>query len=261
MESLGYIPISTLLFSPNYSDLSYWYIKYGTFQKRNGKDIENLKAKAMQTQNYDKVDEFFQYQDYLEKSYFSQLVKYLKNTSQVKEKFSNETWVQDFCKGVVSKDYPFADEKYDDLSDENMSKTFTRTQDLGVWTGKYSEIPKYQNITEEWKVSEYYTTAEDDPIFGYIKFNEKCNYKPGLANSLSILEHPLMLQIYQGLIHLTSLAYLKSKETEKVESIRNSVEKKISILKEQLETNPSYFGTSKDLEFTKSTLNFFNGWF
>ncbi|CAI2376857.1 unnamed protein product [Moneuplotes crassus] len=260
MESCGYIPMRQLILSPNYEDVSYWYSKYGIFHKRNSKDIEGLKSKAMQSQNYDKVDEFYQYQDYLDKSYFSQIVNFLKHTSQIRDKLSNEAWLKDFCKAETAKEYSYSDAKFNNISDEQLSVNFTRTQDLGVWVGKYTEIPKYSEIKEAWRNSEFYTTAQDDPIFGYIKFNNKCNYKPGLANSLSLFEHPLMLQIYKGLITLSSHAYSKTAETEKKDTIRDLIDSKISTLRDLLSNDPGYFGHQDEQELTRLVLDFFNGW-
>lgn len=260
MEALGYIPIRQLILSPNYSDLEYWYLKYGIFQKRNSKDIETLKANAMQSQNYDKVDEFYQYQDYLDRSYFNQVVKSLKHTSKMRIELNNEAWLSDFCSGEIAKDYEFLDEKFDDLCDKELSQEFSRTQDLGVWVGKYSEIPKYSEVTKKWKNSKFYTTDEDDPIFGYIKFNQKCNYKPGLANSLSIFEHPLMLQIYKGLIHLTSFAHSKSGDINLKNKVKDSILNKISLIQDILDKNSEYFGHQDEQELTKKILDFFNNW-
>jgi hypothetical protein len=215
----------------------------------------------MECQNYDKVDEFYQYQDYLDKSYFNKLTQYLKTTSQIREKLSNEAWINDFCTGVVSKTYQFSNEKYDDLSDKGLSKFFTRTQDLGVWMGKYTEVPKYNEVREKWSVSKFYTTAKDDPVFGYIKFSEKCNYKPNLVNSLGIFEHPLVYQIYKGLVHMSAYVHCKTCDDGRAVQLIQLLETKLDALNQKMEENPAYFGHVSEQKLTKLVINFFNGWF
>lgn len=134
LEALGYVAIRQYIYNNIFPSLNYWYNKYFTFHKRNSADIQKLKAKAMQKQNYEKVDEFYQYQDHLDKSYFKQLVIYLKHTFQLKEKMSNDTWIKEFCTGLASKEYEYIDDKFLEFDDESLSKHFARTQDLGVWT-------------------------------------------------------------------------------------------------------------------------------
>ena len=115
-------------------------------------------------------------------------------------------------------------------------------------------------LQKKWKNSKFYTTDEDDPIFGCIKFNQKCNYKPGLANSLSIFEHPLMLQIYKGLIHLTSFAHSKSGDLSLKNKVKDSILNKISLIQDILDKNPEYFGHQDEQELTKKIFDFFNNW-
>lgn len=261
LESLGYIAIRQLILNNDASALNFWYTKYYTFLKRNSKDVQNLKAKAMQSQNYDKVDEFYQYQDYLEKSYFNQLVKYFKNTSQVREKLTNDTWINDFCAGLAAKGYQFTDDKYSSLNDEILAKSFTRTQDLGVWTCKYSTVPKYSEVTSKWRVSNHYTTAPNDPIFGYLKFSAKCNYKPGLANSLGFFEHPLMFQIYNGLNVLTALLHQKSTDSDSLNKILTSLNQKIETFEKVLEEDKDRDDFVSEYRLTKYLLQFFKAWF
>ena len=73
-----------------------------------------------------------------------------------------------------------------------------------MFLSKYKTVPKYKELSEKWPVSKLYTTAKEDPVFGYLKFSSKCNYKPGLFDSLSIFEHPFSFQVYKGLHYITS---------------------------------------------------------
>jgi hypothetical protein len=178
----------------------------------------------------------------------------------MREKLTNETWINDFCTGMISKEFVFSNEKYNDVSEQALSKLFTRTQDLGVWMGKYTEIPKYNEITDKWQVTECYTTAKDDPIFGYIKFSDKCNYKPNLVNSLGIFEHPLMYQIYRGLVHMSSYVHCKTSDDSRAVQLIELLEAKFTAFNEIMEQNPAYFGHENEQKLTKLVIKFFYGW-
>jgi hypothetical protein len=240
--------------------LAFWYTKYNRFHKRNAKDIQSLKNSAMKSQNYEKVDEFYLYQDYLDKSYFGQIVKYLKNVSQFREKITNDAWIADFCSGVGAKNYEFLGEKFEDLTDQGLDVAFKRTQDLAVWVSKYSYVPKFEEIQSQWNVSDFYTTAKDDPIFGYIKFSEKCNFKPGLANSLYVLEHPLIFQILRGCVHLTAYAFSKI-EGEEVQKVSESVKNKLNALEQILIENPQIVGSPENQKSVRQFMLFLKGWY
>lgn len=173
---------------------------------------------------------------------------------------NNESAIQDFMQGLASTKYDFSDEKYSDLDDDKLARYFTRTQDLGVWTWKYSTIPKFSQISEKWRVSSHYTTAKDDPIFGWIKFSEKCNYKPGLANSLVMFEHPLSFQIYKGLWLLTAKAANHNDEVEGISSVAENVRVKIEVLSKVLEEERDSEDYKHEFAIINDALNMFKAW-
>lgn len=222
LEALGYIPLRQYILNNNADGLAYFHTKYYIFLKRNSADIQKLKNQAMDKQNYEKVDEFYQYQDHLDKSYFNKLVKFFKHISKLKDNLTKDAWISDFCSGLASKDYEYSSETFLSTEESTLAKSFTRTQDLGVWACKFSAIPSFSTISQKWKRCDFYSTSQSDPIFGYLKFNSRSNYKPGLVNSLGLFEHPLIFQILAGLYHLSS--------TDPSRSLLETIGSKIEIM-------------------------------
>lgn len=190
LESLGYIVFNHLMSHNDEDTLKFWYKKYNKYLQKNSKDLRHLKSESFKSQNYEKVDEFYDYEQYLEKSYFYVLSKYLSQSIELRNKMNNYEQSEAILSALGGPSYEFADEKYNDASDETLGMYFTRTQDLGVFLSKYDTVPKYTELSDKWPVSKFYTTAKEDPVFGYLKFSSKCNYKPGIFDSLSIFEHP-----------------------------------------------------------------------
>lgn len=211
--------------------------------------------------NYEKVDEFFSYEDYLNKSLFLQISKFFKSIYLFREKITNDNWIDEFMNGLASKSYEFLEDKYNDIWEESMSKQFTRTQDLGVWISKYSTIPKYTEVATKWRNWSFYTKDKNDPIFGPIKFTDKCNYKPGLVNSLLMFEHPLMFQIYKGLC-LTSakLNWRKPELFGDIQKITDSISTKIEIFSKVFEENKDQNDYKHDIIIINQSFEMFKAW-
>lgn len=230
LESLGYIPIKHLISHNDESSLSYWYQRYFKYLQNNSRDLKKLKWEAFSLNNYDKVDEFWEYEQYLESSYFTQLVKYLHNVAELKNKLTSDSSVSSILSTITSPTYEYLDEKFDDVSDEGLAKHFKRTQDLGVFISKFESASKYKFDDNQLHTSVYYTSAKDDPIFSCLKFSKYCNYKPGLTDSLSIFEHPIVFQVYKGLYHLTAqLNHKEVGDVEKIQEVLKSLDKKVTL--------------------------------
>lgn len=260
MEALGYIAIKQFMLNNDSDGLNFWYTKYLTFLQRNGKDTNHLKAKAMQSQNYEKVDEFYQYQMTIEKSYFSQIVKCLKHSYQVKEKISNDTWISDFCTGLASKEFEYSDDQFDSLAEEIMAKSFIRTQNVEVWATKYATIPKVSEVVQKWRTDDHYTNSPGDAIFSYLKFSSRNNYKPGMVNSLAFFEHPLIFQIYKGLFTLSGLTGSKSDNSEKLTKVLDSVSQKLDIFEKFLEAEKDRDDFKNEYKMIKYLMQLFRAW-
>lgn len=146
---------------------------------------------------------------------------------------------------LAKKEYEFLDPKFDDFDPSSLGKVHVRTQDLGVWFSKYETVPKYSEISSKWSIDALYTSAIDDPIFGYLKFSDKSNYKPGLVNSLSIFEHPFMFQIYTGLVLLTAWVKKRPETDEDIDTLVEKLSEKISIFQKLLSELESQPGKSQ----------------
>jgi hypothetical protein len=260
MEALGYIAMRQFMHNNEADAMNFWLNKYFTFLKRNGKDVNHLKSKAFQSQNYDKVDEFYDYQVTMDNSYFHQIVKYLKNILQVKEKVTNDTWMNDFWKGMANLEYEYFDEKFNCLDDAQMAKHFIRTQNIEVWTGKYSTVPKFSEVPQKWRRCDYYSKAPGDPIFGFLKYSTKNNYKPGVVNSLSVFEHPLVYQIYKGLFTLTGLVQQKA-EIEKINKLSDCLSEKLDIFEKFFEEEKDRGDFKDEYNMIHFFVQFLRSWF
>ena len=211
--------------------------------------------------NYEKVDEFFEYDDYLNKSLFQQFSKFFQSIYQFKEKLSNDNWIDEFINGLACKKFEFTDDKYNDIIEETMAKHFTRTQDLGVWISKYSTIPKFSEVSTKWKNWSFYSKDRDDPIFGFIKFSDKWNYKPEMVNSLLMFEHPLLFQIYKGVCLTTAkIVSRKAELFEEIQKIADSLTVKIEIWNKVLEEVQNQNDYKQDFNIIRSSFNMFKAW-
>ena len=109
LESLGYIVFYHLMSHNDEDTLKFWYKKYNKYLQKNSKDLRHLKSESFKCQNYEKVDEFYEYEQYLEKSYFYTLTKYLYQSIELRNKLNNYEQSEAILSALGGLGYEFAD--------------------------------------------------------------------------------------------------------------------------------------------------------
>jgi hypothetical protein len=51
--------------------------KYNKYSKLNARDLKTCKLNALKDNNYDQIENFIEYEDFLQNSYFSTLMKFM----------------------------------------------------------------------------------------------------------------------------------------------------------------------------------------
>jgi hypothetical protein len=61
-------------------------------------------------------------------------------------------------------------------------------------------MPDRENLSTEWKFDPEFTDSKEkeDPVFGYLKFLDTSNYKPGVINTLGVFESERALELFKA---------------------------------------------------------------
>ena len=157
-----------------------------------------MKFNSMINLNFEKHDEFIEYEQYLNNSYFSHLVSYVQEISTLHQNLSKDEWISAYVDSTASK--AFEEIKTPDW-------TFTFTQDLQVYSNKFERIPKQEELKEKWLTHSQFTDCKErgDVVFSYLKFDWWSNYKPNFVNSLWVFESEKFFHTFKNFNLLSML--------------------------------------------------------
>jgi hypothetical protein len=102
---------------------------YQTFLKRNGVDLKNMKFNSLMQLNFEKHDEFVEYETFLNNSYFSELITFLKDLKSIGQNISKDEWTSSYVEATSKEEHKSEEKKYN------------FTQDLQVYSNKFERIP------------------------------------------------------------------------------------------------------------------------
>lgn len=226
------------MFTPEKDFFNSWHAKFETFQKRNAVDLKHLKVKAMLDQNYEKCDEFYKYEKYLYSAYHKELLTYTKQLTALRTNLQKDEWVKSYFESQT-------DTGYEDVakSEERKDSNYERTEDLVVWTAKYPSMPDRENLSTEWKFDPEFTDSKEkeDPVFGYLKFLDTSNYKPGVINTLGVFESERALELFKAVNVQSALLMPKQDvDLQKAEKAAEIIDIKIAQLTQELHNSAAY---------------------
>lgn len=172
LESLGYLHVRhTLKHGTFESIFRPTYQRFLKYDESNTYDINKLKLTSLTEENFDQIENFVEYEQYLKKSYFAHLQR------EVNQQFH------------ILKNGSANGEFFQDLQKFDTSK-LTRTSDLKVVLPKYSlakkqaqhKLPGENVVTFADQI--YAVVVEGDDLLAGYKYTRYNNYKANLYNCL-----------------------------------------------------------------------------
>ncbi len=77
LESMGYIHVRHVVETGEIALFKSYMVKYNKYSKLNMQNLKTCKAQALKDNNYDQIENFIEYEDFIANSYFNLLTKYL----------------------------------------------------------------------------------------------------------------------------------------------------------------------------------------
>lgn len=187
------------LFKPSYAR----YQKYAQYNER---DLNQLKHKSFQADNWDQIENFIEYEQFLKQSYFERLCL-LMNRVNDQMKGTNSDATKDSFDGT-------RDQVKSALQQCNQG--LTRTQDLKILLPKFSIADKGQILDSSRPHGHDENTfldklnrilIKDDPHYSKYKFERQSNFKTSLINTLGVLENQAVYKKILSMLSLVSTMY------------------------------------------------------
>lgn len=201
LESMGYLYSKYALKWNNFSNFQIWHPKYLKYIKNNNRDLSDCKLGALNDFNFDQLENFIDYEDYLHHSYYGAFVlEYLDKTRALLVGILNQQQM------ATNQDY-FGNGRTVAEAEERLNelrKGYTvRTQDVKVVVPKFRPLcSSREAILNQASAHKYlddfaydknepfaHTILKGDVYLSSFKYERKTNFKPGLLSTLSAFEN------------------------------------------------------------------------
>ena len=77
MESMGYLLVRHCVDWCEFKIFESFNFKFQKYQKLNSKDLKNMKTKALKDNNFESIENFVEYELFLNNSYFNSVIRFL----------------------------------------------------------------------------------------------------------------------------------------------------------------------------------------
>ncbi len=77
LESMGYVQMRHIIDWADIQQFKQFQVKYNKFFKLNIQNLKTCKAKALTDNNYDQIENFIEYEDFIANSYFNQISRFI----------------------------------------------------------------------------------------------------------------------------------------------------------------------------------------
>ncbi|CDW74130.1 UNKNOWN [Stylonychia lemnae] len=211
LESLGFLALRHSIDWQEQNIFKSFLLKYNKYSKMNSLNLKQSKMKALTDLNFDQIENFVEYEDYLNNSYFSQMVRSFNNINEFSENIKTQ---QEFAKGFfenISEQLANENKQVAEFENQNLNRK-RRTQDLKIVMHQYDKVQQFKhfrNSEQQWQ-SEFQKDmilreiTQNDKLYSFYKYDRKSNYKQNLHNSLGFLELPETFAILHSLMTLLS---------------------------------------------------------
>lgn len=99
LESMGFLHFRHILATGELSLFKSFMVKYNKYSKLNMQNLKTCKAQALKDNNYDQIENFIEYEDFINNSYFNMLTKFLGYLVDFHENSGSQ---QDFAKSFFT---------------------------------------------------------------------------------------------------------------------------------------------------------------
>eukprot|EP00347_Sterkiella_histriomuscorum_P023059 403336110 len=207
LESMGFLVLRHAVDFRETNLFKSFTLKYNKYSKMNSKNLKECKMKALTELNFDQIENFIEYEDYLNNSYFAQVMKSL---SQMIELGENIKTQQEYYKSFFENMSGQLDQESSILLNFESDQRKKRTQDLKIVQHQFDVLPEFgsfkkpeqswrQEFEKDMMMKEI---TKDDKIYSYYKYDRKSNYKENMTNSLGVLELSETFSMIHGLFNL-----------------------------------------------------------